>query len=48
MAITYTEERKFTLQQVADLFLSVRLVDGKYSDRLGFNEFIPCDFCLGW
>ena len=34
MAITYTEERNFTPQQVADLFLSVRWVVGKYPDRL--------------
>ena len=34
MAITYTEERDFTPQQVADLFLSVRWVVGKYPDRL--------------
>ena len=34
MAITYTEERNFTHQQVADLFLSVRWVIGKYPDRL--------------
>ena len=29
MAITYTEERYFTHQQVADSFLSVRWVVGK-------------------
>lgn len=34
MAITYTEERNFTPQQVAELFLSVRWVVGKYPDRL--------------
>ena len=34
MLITYTEERAFTPQQVADLFLSVRWVVGKYPDRL--------------
>jgi hypothetical protein len=34
MAITYTEERNFMPQQVADLFLSVRWVVGKYPDRL--------------
>ena len=34
MAITYTEERNFIPQQVADLFLSVRWVVGKYPDRL--------------
>ena len=34
MEITYTEERNFTPQQTADLFLSVRWVVGKYSDRL--------------
>ncbi len=34
MAITYTEERNFTSQQVADLFLAVRWVVGKYPDRL--------------
>ena len=34
MAITYTEERNFTPQQVADLFLDVRWVVGKYPDRL--------------
>ena len=34
MAITYTEERNFTPQQAADLFLSVRWVVGKYPDRL--------------
>lgn len=34
MAITYTEERNFTPQQVVDLFLSVRWVVGKYPDRL--------------
>ena len=34
MAITYTEERNFTPQQVADLFLSVRWVVGKYPERL--------------
>ena len=43
MEITYTEERNFTPQQVADLFLSVRWVVGKYP-----NEFVSCDFCLGW
>ena len=32
MAITYTEERNFTPQQVAELFLSVRWVVGKYPD----------------
>ena len=34
MAITYTEEKNFTPQQVAELFLSVRWVVGKYPDRL--------------
>lgn len=34
MAITYTEERRFTPQQVADLFLSVRWIVGKYPDCL--------------
>lgn len=34
MAITFTEERNFTAQQVANLFLSVRWVAGKYPDRL--------------
>ena len=34
MTITYTEEKNFTPQQVADLFLSVRWVVGKYPDRL--------------
>ena len=34
MALTYTEERNFTPQQVSDLFLSVRWVVGKYPDRL--------------
>ena len=34
MLITYTEEKNFTPQQVADLFLSVRWVVGKYPDRL--------------
>jgi len=34
MAITYTEERNYTPQQVADLFLAVRWVVGKYPDRL--------------
>ena len=34
MPITYIEERNFTPQQVADLFLSVRWAVGKYSDRL--------------
>ena len=34
MEITYTEERNFTPQQAADLFLSVRWVVGKYPDRL--------------
>ena len=50
MAITYTEERNFTPQQVADLFLSVRWVVGKYPDRLtqGSHEFVSCDFCVGW
>lgn len=33
-AITYTEEKSFTPQQAADLFLSVRWVVGKYPDRL--------------
>ena len=32
MSITYTEERNFRPQQVADLFLSVRWVVGKYPD----------------
>ena len=34
MAITYTEEKSFTPQQAAELFLSVRWVVGKYPDRL--------------
>ena len=34
MTITYTEEKNFTPQQVAALFLSVRWVVGKYPDRL--------------
>ena len=34
MTIKYTEERYFTSQQVAELFLSVRWVVGKYPDRL--------------
>ena len=33
-AITYTEEKSFTPQQAAELFLSVRWVVGKYPDRL--------------
>ncbi len=32
MTIKYTEEKNFTSQQVADLFLSVRWVVGKYPD----------------
>ena len=31
MAITYTEEKYFTPQEVAELFLSVRWVVGKLS-----------------
>ena len=34
MAIRYTEEKDFTPQQVAELFLSVRWMVGKYPDRL--------------
>lgn len=34
MPITYTADKNFTPQQVADLFLSVRWVVGKYPDRL--------------
>ena len=34
MTIKYTDERYFTSQQVAELFLSVRWVVGKYPDRL--------------
>ena len=34
MAITYSEDKNFTPQQAADLFLSVRWVVGKYPDRL--------------
>lgn len=34
MAITYTEEKNLTPEQVAELFLSVRWVVGKYPDRL--------------
>ena len=34
MTIKYTEERYFTSQQVAELFLSVRWVVGKYPNRL--------------
>ena len=34
MTIRYTEEKDFTPQQVAALFLSVRWVVGKYPDRL--------------
>ena len=34
MAITYTEEKNFTPQQVADLFLSVRWVVGKHPDYI--------------
>ena len=34
MTIKYTEERYFTSQQVAELFLSVRWVVAKYPDRL--------------
>ena len=34
MTIKYTEERYFTSQQVAELFLSLRWVVGKYPDRL--------------
>ena len=34
MAITYTEDKNFTPQQVADLFLAVRWVVGKSPDRL--------------
>ena len=37
-AITYTEERNFTPQQVAELFLSVRWVVGKYPDRLQIHR----------
>ena len=34
MLITYTDEKIFTPQQLAELFLSVRWVVGKYPDRL--------------
>lgn len=34
MAITYTEEKKFTQSQVEELFLSVRWTSGKYPERL--------------
>ena len=39
-AITYTEEKSFTPQQVAELFLSVRWVVGKYPDRLNSSRVI--------
>lgn len=31
---TYTEEKKFTKEQVQQLFLSVNWISGKYSERL--------------
>ena len=31
---TYTEEKKFTKEQVQQLFLSVNLISGKYPERL--------------
>ncbi len=34
MAITYTEEKKFTAEQVQNLFLSVGWVSGEYPQRL--------------
>ena len=34
MLIQYTEEKKFTLQQVQELFCSVRWVSGEYPNRL--------------
>ena len=51
MAITYTEEKNFTPQQVADLFLSVRWVVGKYPNRLHkalMNSSRVISECLGW
>ena len=32
--LTYTEEKKFTKEQVQELFLSVHWVSGKYPERL--------------
>ena len=34
MEITYTEEKKFTKEQVQQLFLSVGWISGKYPERL--------------
>ena len=34
MKIQYTEEKKFTKEQIEELFLSVNWVSGKYPDRL--------------
>ncbi len=34
MAITYTEEKKFTMEQVQNLFLSVGWISGQYPTRL--------------
>ena len=34
MMFTYTEEKKFTKEQVEQLFLAVRWVSGKYPERL--------------
>ena len=34
MEITYTEEKKFTKEQVQQLFLSVNWISGKYPERL--------------
>ena len=44
MVITYTEEKNFTPQQVADLFLSVRWVVGKYPDRLHRALMCKCQY----
>ena len=34
MEITYTEEKKFTKEQIQQLFLAVNWVSGKYPERL--------------
>lgn len=34
MTITYTEEKRFTKEQVQDLFLSVGWISGQYPERL--------------
>ena len=48
--IVFTEEKKFSREDVQELFLSVGWISGQYPGRLfkALMNFVHCCYGLGW